>query len=46
MRRAMTVAAACMMVAACSKGPDGGGGDTGPDLGGRSAAGIAFSYAY
>jgi len=46
MRRAMTVAAACMMVAACSKGPDGGSSDTGPDLGGRSAAGIAFSYAY
>jgi len=51
MRRAMTVVAACAMIAACSKAPDSHddaavSGDTGPDLGGRSAAGIAFSYAY
>jgi hypothetical protein len=49
MRRAITVAAACLAIAACSKGPDGGGGassDAGPDLGGRAAAGVAFTYAY
>jgi hypothetical protein len=53
MRRTMTVAAigaACAMAAACSKAPDShdgaAGSDAGPEIGGRSAAGIAFSYAY
>ena len=50
MRRAMTVMA-CVLVAACSKAPDSQGGttgssDAGPDLGGRAAAGVAFTYAY
>ncbi len=50
MRRAMT-AMACVLVAACSKAPDSGGGtagssDAGPDLHGRAAAGVAFTYAY
>jgi hypothetical protein len=49
MRRAMTVAAACLAIAACSKAPDANdaaSSDSGPDLGGRAAAGVAFTYAY
>ena len=50
MRRAMTVMA-CVLIAACSKAPDSQGGttgssDAGPDLGGRAAAGVAFTYVY